>query len=259
MHISNSTYSLEETVGVNVHSKSTRRHRHSPKQGRSNTLPEARQSLNGIRLLEAVGHALELLLGAEAVALHLTLDHVEGVAGQPERLTGQTTVSSDLQAGNVLALDVVALGVLVHEVLESQKPGSVGLGFTEIGDVLAAEETLEDTALVAELADAVDGSVVQTISSVGLGLQTDTDVLNGARQEGVGETGKTTGHVVLGVGESAVGILLLVERLKTSAGFVESTKLHADLWAVSMSKGRIGSDGVLTQAPIPINGVRVPL
>lgn len=245
---------------INVHSKSTRRHWHSPKQGRTNTLPEAGQTLNSIRLLEAVGHALELLLGAEAVALHLTLDHVKGVAGQPERLTGQTTVGSDLQAGDVLALDVVALGVLVHEVLKSQEPGSVGLGFTEVSDVLAAEETLEDTALVAELADTVDGTVVQTVSSVRLGLQTDTDVLDGARQERVGETGKTTGHVVLGVGESAVGVLLLVELLKTSAGLVESTELNADLWAVSMSKGlMLGSDGVLTQAPIPINGVRVPL
>lgn len=216
---------------MNVHSKSTRRHRHSPQQGRSNTLPEASETLNSIGLLKAVGHALELLLSAEAIALHLTLDDVEGVTGQPEGLTSQTTVGSDLQAGDVLTLDIVALGILVHEVLESQEPGSVGLGFTEVSDVLTAEETLENTALVAELADAVDGAVVQTISSVGLGLQTDTDVLDRAGQEGVGETGKTTGHVVLRVGESAVRVLLLVELLQTSAGFVESSELNADLGA----------------------------
>lgn len=236
----------ESMGGSNIHKESTGRHRHSSQQSRSQTLPEASQTLSGIGLLEAVGHALELLLGTKAITLHLTLDHIEGVAAQPEGLTGQTTVRSDLQTGDILTLDVVALGVLVHQELESQEPHTVCLRLTEVGNVLATEKTLQHTFVGGELADAVDGAVVETASAVGLRLQTDTDVLDRSRENGVGQTGETTGHVVLAVRKSAIGVLLLVQLLKASPGFVESTKLHTDLQGISMGSTSALILGTLT-------------
>lgn len=176
-----------------------------------------------------------MLLRTESVALHLTLDHVEGVATQPQDLTGKTTVGRDLDAGDLLALDVVALGVLVHQVLEGQKPGTVGLGFSEIRDVLAPVETAQHASLSNEFPDAVEGSAVQAALAVRLRLQADTDVLNGSREGGVGETRETSGQIVLAVGEGRIGILLLVELLQPSSGFMKRTELYADLQDMSSS------------------------
>lgn len=216
-----------------IHNEGSSRHRHSTQKSRTQTLPEATQPLSGVGLLEAVGHALELLLGAEAVTLHLTLDHVEGVAAQPEGLTRQTTVCGDLHAGDILALDVVALGILVHQVLERQEPHTVGLGLTEVGDILAAVESLQHAFVGGEFADAVDRATVEAVRAVGLRLQPDTNVLNRTREEGVGETRKTPGHVVLAIREAAIGIFLLVQLLKASPGLVEGTELHTDLYGIS--------------------------
>lgn len=143
-----------------VHSKCSSRHRHSPQQSWANTLPETSQSLSSISLLEAVPHADELPLSTESITLHLTLDNIQRVAAQPERLTGHTTIRGDLQAGNILALDVVALGVLVHEELERQEPHTVGLDFTEVGHSLTSEKTPHHAFVGRELLDAVNGTVV---------------------------------------------------------------------------------------------------
>lgn len=68
-----------------------------------------------------------------------------------------------------------------------------------------------------------------------LRLQADTDVLNGSRQRGVGETRETSGQIVLAVGEGGIGVLLLVELLQPSSGFMERTELCADLRDMSSS------------------------
>lgn len=44
-----------------------------------------------------------------------------------------------------------------------------------------------------ELADAVQWPVVQAVGAVGLRLQTDTDVLDGARDDGVGDAREGAG------------------------------------------------------------------
>ena len=59
-------------------------------------------------------------------------------------------------------------------------------------------------------------------------------MLNGSGKDRVSDTGKTTGQIVLPVGESRVGIFLLVECLQASTGFMESTELHTDLESVSI-------------------------
>ena len=50
-----------------------------------------------------------------------------------------------------------------------------------------------------ELADAVQRAVVETVGAMRLGLQTDTDVLDRAGEDGVGQTGEGAGEVVLWV------------------------------------------------------------
>ena len=55
-----------------------------------------------------------------------------------------------------------------------------------------------------QFADAVDRPVVQASGAVGLGLQPDADVLDGAGDDGVGDAGEGAGEIVLGVGEGGV-------------------------------------------------------
>lgn len=213
-----------------IHNESTSRDRHGSQQGRANALPETTKTLDGIGLLEAVTHAGELLSGTEPVGLHLTLDHVEGVARQPQSLTSQTTVGGHLDSRDILALNIVALGIHVHHVLESHEPGTVGHRLTQNCDRLAAVQTAQGTSLSGKLLHAVNGTRVQATSAVGLGLKTDTDVLDRAREHGVGYTGERTGQPVLAVRECAVGILLLIQLLNLATRLVESAKLNTDLW-----------------------------
>lgn len=145
---------------MNIHDECSSRHRHSSQQSGANALPEASKTLDCIGLLEAVCHALELLLSPEAIALHLTLHNVEWVAAQPKRLTCQPTVGGDLETGDILALDIVALGILVHQVFKGQEPHAISLYFTEIGDVLTTVEAPQDASLSRELTDAVDRAIV---------------------------------------------------------------------------------------------------
>lgn len=159
---------------------------------------------------------------AKAVGLHLALDDVKGVRAQPEGLAGQTTVEGDHVRGDLLAVHLVAGGVGVHHVLEGQEPHAVGLGLADDGDGLAAVEAAHDAAVGAQLADAVEGPAVEAGGAVGLRLQTDADVLNGARDDAVGETGERAGVVVLGVAQ----VLAVVALLKVALGEAEAAKLH---------------------------------
>lgn len=216
--------------GKNVRRERASRHGHRPQQSRSETLPEPTESLRSERLPEAVRHAAELLLRTEPVALHLALDDIERVAGNPERLAGETAVGSNPDAGNVLAPDVVALGVLVHEVLEGQEPHAVRLGFSVDGDHLSPEEAAQDALVGGQLADAVERPVVQPLSSMWLRLQADTDMLDGSREHRVGDTGEGSSEVILRVGQTSIGRRLLrVDFLETSPCLMEGTELNADL------------------------------
>jgi hypothetical protein len=164
----------------NIRCKRSRRYRHCPEQSRSDTLPKSTESLRGKRLPDAVGHASELLLGTESITLHLALDDIERVAGEPESLAGKTTVGGDLDAGNIVTLDVVALGVQVHEILKRQEPDAVRLRFSVYGDYLSSVEAAQDALVSRQLPDAVEGSAVQPLSAVWLGLQADTHMLDGS-------------------------------------------------------------------------------
>lgn len=103
------------------------------------------------------------------------------------------------------------------------------MDFTQIGNSLAAVETLKEAALVCELSNAVEGSVVKAACAVGLGLKTDTDMLDGAGEEGVCDACEAAREVILAVAEGAVSVFLLVELLQSPARFVEGSELDANL------------------------------
>lgn len=50
-----------------------------------------------------------------------------------------------------------------------------------------------------ELAYTVERAVVKSCSAVGLRLQPDTHVLNGTRDDGIGDAGEGTRGIVLGI------------------------------------------------------------
>ena len=54
-------------------------------------------------------------------------------------------------------------------------------------------------------------------------------MLDGAREDGVRDTGEASGHVVLTIRQAGVGVFLLIESFETSACLVEGTELHANL------------------------------
>lgn len=78
--------------------------------------------------------------------------------------------------------------------------------------------------------DAVDRAGVQPGSAMGLGLKSDADVFDWAGDDGVGNTGKGAGKVILGVREAWVerrgfGIACF----EASTCFMEGAELDADL------------------------------
>lgn len=90
-----------------------------------------------------------------------------------------------------------------------------------------------------EFADAVEGAGIEAGGAVGLGLQADADVFDGAGDEAVGEAGEGAGGVVLGVGEFGVkGVFSGVLGFEVAAGVVEGGELDGDLVEVSLSDGR---------------------
>lgn len=213
----------------NIHKEGTRGHGHGPQQSGPKSLPETTQTLRGVGLLKAVAHGLELLLVTEAIALHLALYHIKRIAAQPERLTRNTTVCRDLETGDVLALDVVALGVLVHQIFERQEPHAVRLRLTQVGHRLAAEEAPHHAIMRRQFADAVQRPGVQPVCAVRLGLQTDTHVLDRAREHTVRDTGGGAGKEVLRIREARIRVFLLVKLFQAAACFVERAELHTHL------------------------------
>lgn len=101
---------------------------------------------------------------------------------------------------------------------------------------------------------------------MGLGLQSDAHMLDGGAEGRVGDSGDGAGEEELGVGELGVGGCGGgVVGFKLATGIVESTKLDRNLDWVGVRIVRGGGreemgDRVdrLTQAPMPMRGVRVP-
>lgn len=143
------------TEYINLHRKRARRDRHRPYQRRSNALPESPYTFSFPGLREAVPHALEPLLRAETITLHLALDDVEWITPNPEHLAGKATIECNLRARYFFSRDVVAFHVCIHEVLERQEPTPVGLRFTEDSDDGATVEASEHPFMHTEFLDAV--------------------------------------------------------------------------------------------------------
>ncbi len=180
------------------HGKGSGTDGHSTQQRRPNALPEATHALTPPRLREAITHALVAHVLPEPVRLHLALDDIKRVAGQPEGLAGKPTVQRHLVSGDLAAREPVARRVGVHHPLEGQEPHAVGLGLADDGDGLAAIHAAEDAAAPgAELAHAVQRPGVQTCGAVGLRLETDAHMLDRARNDRVGDARERAGRVVL--------------------------------------------------------------
>ena len=73
-----------------------------------------------------------------------------------------------------------------HEVFECQEPDPIGLGLTEEGHGCAAVEAMPDTSRAGERGDAGEGARVEAIGTMWLGLETDTDMLDGGGEDGYG-------------------------------------------------------------------------
>src|SRR6478735_1855590 len=125
--------------------ESSRADRHSSRQGRSDTLPEASRPLSSPSLCEAISHSGVFLVGTEAVGLHLALDDIEGIAGKPENFTSKTTVKSNLVSRDILAVDLIASSVRVHHILKGSEPGTVGESLSPDGDSLTAVDATQNT------------------------------------------------------------------------------------------------------------------
>jgi hypothetical protein len=205
--------------------KRTRRHRHSPEQRWPNALPKPTEALCPIHLGKAVAHTAILHGCTKPVALHLALDDIERVAAQPEHLARQPTVPGDLERANLLARDAVARRVAVHQELKRREPHAVGLGLAQERHGRPAVQM----ALARELAHAVDGAGVQAARAVGLRLQPDADVLDGAGEGRVGETREGARGVVLRVRKGRVAGGFGVAGLEGTARVVEAAELDRDL------------------------------
>lgn len=179
---------------------------------------------------ETIVHATVLHSRAKAITLHLTLHHIKGVTSQPESLARKSTIRRHFEGRDVLALDSVSRGVPVHQVLEGEEPDAIGLRFAEDSDEFATVEAFKHAFVGGNLADAVERTGVQAGSTMRLGLKSDADMFDWARDDGVGDTGKGAGKVVLSVGEAGVeGRGFGIECFETSTGFMEGAELDADL------------------------------
>jgi hypothetical protein len=215
--------------------KRTRTNRRSPQKRRPNAPPETTQTLLPKRLRKSIPHALIPLLLPKPIRLHLRLDHVKRIRAQPQRFTSQRTIARNLPRRNLFALYVVARRVAVHHVLERQEPRAVGLRFADQRDGGSAVEAFCHARRRGEFADAVDGPGVQASRAVGLRLQADADVLDGAGEERVGQTGESSRGVVLSIahGLASGGVL----RFEGAAGIVVGAELHGHASADSDQGG----------------------
>lgn len=179
--------------------KGTCTDRHGAKQRRQDSLPEPPHATGAPRCSDAATHRGVSLLRTEAIRLHLALDDVKGVAGQPENLASKATVKGDFPRRNLLALDAVTRGICIHQVLKGREPGTVRAGLAIKRDDGAAVEASQESLVRAQLADAVEGSVVEARIAVGLALEPDADMLDGRGQRGVSHASKGTSREILSI------------------------------------------------------------
>lgn len=181
--------------------KGTCTDRHGTKQRRQDSLPKTSHATGMPRCSNAATHRGVSLLRTEAIRLHLALDDVKGVAGQPENLASKATVKGDFPRWNLLALDSVTRGVCVHQVLKGREPGTVCAGLAIKRDDGAAVEASQETLVRAQLANTVERSVIEARIAVGLTLEPDADMLDGRGQCGISHASKGTSREILSMGE----------------------------------------------------------
>lgn len=176
---------------MHLHGKSPRADRQCPHQRGTNAFPKSPPALHPPRLSETVRHASVPSLRAEAIALHLALNHIERVARQPQHLARQAAVQRNARGGDFLSGDTLARGVGVHHPLKGAEPGPVRLRLAQHRDRLPTVQVPPRAPrLRRDLADAVHRAPVQSRRPVRLRLQPDPDVLDGARDDGVGDAGE---------------------------------------------------------------------
>ena len=199
-----------------LHGKSPRADGHRTGHRGRNPSPEPSPPFPSPRLAHAIRHPGVLHAGAEAVALHLALDDVEGVAGEPEALARESAVERHPPLTDIFArfrfsnpaVVVVAAGhVGVHHPLEGAEPGAVRGRFAQHRHQLAAVEVPRRARarLPGDVPDAVERAGVEPLRAVRLRLQSDPNVLDRTRKDGVGDARECSRGVVLRVGERAAG------------------------------------------------------
>lgn len=184
------------------------------------------------------------MLCPKPIRLHLTLDHIQRVTAQPKRLARQSTVQGNLVTRDLFAINLVSGRIRIHQPLKRQEPQAVRLRLAQHRHHLAPVQPRQHAArLLAELAHAVPRTRIQPAGAVRLGLQADAHVLNGARDDRVGDARKGAGRVVLAVPE--VGDARdegLVGRgaalLEEAAGRVEGAELDGDAGADAQERGQ---------------------
>lgn len=229
--------SQQDKTTKHLRSKRPRTDRHGPQQRRPDAPPEPGHALSSPRLREAVSHALVLLVRPEAVALHLALHHVEGVATDPERFARQPAVKGHLERADLIALNTVPPGICIHEVLERGEPNTVRLGFAEECDRRPAIRAAEQALVRRKLSYAVDGAVVQPAGAMRLRLQPDANVLDGARKHRVGDARKGARRVILTIAEVGGTLTLEIAGLKSTSGVMEAAELDRDAGADAHERG----------------------
>lgn len=173
---------------------------HRPQQCRSDTPPEASQTVGLPGAGKTMSHRPIPLIGPKPVGLHLALDYIEGIRCQPECLTGDAAVQGHQRCRDIRSVNLLSARMRVHEILKRQKPDPVCLCLPQHRHRLTAIEAREDTSASGrDLSNAIKWTRVQLCLSVGLSLESDTDVLDRARQDRVCNPGERSGKIVLRV------------------------------------------------------------
>lgn len=153
-------------------------------------------------MAETINHASVAPTCSKPIRLHFTLDDVEWIAADPQRLARHSAAHRDLDAAHLVARDLRPTCLLVGQELEREEPAAVRLDLAPQRHRLPAEQAAQGAGAVhrAHASDAVKGPVVEAPGAVGLCLEPDTDVFDRAGEDRVGDTGEGAGEVVLGVG-----------------------------------------------------------